>query len=230
MSVEADVPILPSQAELKAGIGARFKRTVKDFQKFEKLETEIVQITRPYIAGELVHDEVKGTLKGQSAWSLFMVSGMKIARKVGERGHHTTNENAAHVHGGGGAPGVAHAKAKVGAFSKGGVHMAAKSGSDFIWALRFVKISKGWFGKDWDYDTLVTGATFNQGNEGKDVIQVLEEEGVKVGNGYVLEKEIDGSVFIIQEASVEEDPLDSYGDNLEKEHSVEMTESDEMEL
>lgn len=70
---------------------------------------------------------------------------------------------------------------------------------------------------------MVKGANFNQVGERKDVVQVLEEEGIKAGDGFVLEKEIDGSDFVIEEASVEKDPLDPKDSNLEKESSAEMT-------
>lgn len=58
----------------------------------------------------------------------------------------------------------------------------AQKTTDFVWAIRLVKISKGLIDRRWSHETFSSGATFglNEGQEsGQRIIDALEIEGFK---------------------------------------------------
>lgn len=66
--------------------------------------------------------------------------------------------------------------------------------SDFIWAIRVAKISKGVFDSKWSVKTFSKGATFGTEQTLHSVENVLSEEGIKAAEKIVAS---DGGIFAI---------------------------------
>lgn len=50
--------------------------------------------------------------------------------------------------------------------------------SDFVWAVRLAKISKGFLDREWSYSTFSKGATYGL-EDGKGVTESLSKEGIR---------------------------------------------------
>ena len=74
----------------------------------------------------------------------------------------------------------------------------AQKTTDFVWAVRLVKISKGLIDRQWSHETFSSGATFgldDEAEEGQQIVDALQGEGLEG-----LEKvnvKVDDDVFII---------------------------------
>jgi hypothetical protein len=119
---------------------------------------------------------------GVSSWAVFMVSGLMIARGA-KRESSTSKETG--VRGGAGAtvPGVVDDGVHVDVKWSNGDGISFERATDFVWAVRLTKISKGVLSEGWTKETFVKGATFNLPEEmpGDMVAKaqdVLGEEGV----------------------------------------------------
>ena len=73
---------------LEATVQLAFARSVQDHQAYERLNTYIVHPSRTYIEDCLDKAELAAHVKGKLAWSVFMITGIKVARK----GRQTTSE------------------------------------------------------------------------------------------------------------------------------------------
>ena len=90
LSGKALLPIPHTGGLVSVGGGANyaFKRSVSRFWEFEALDVMFIQPTRAYIEDWLDDDQVKEYVdkhKNLGSWSLFMITGLTIAR--GARGH-----------------------------------------------------------------------------------------------------------------------------------------------
>lgn len=68
-------------------IGTLFAKRVRDHWEFDCLETYIVQPTRAYVQRCLESDEVKSHIarvKTLGAWSVYMITGLAVARGGGK--------------------------------------------------------------------------------------------------------------------------------------------------
>jgi hypothetical protein len=66
--------------------------------------------------------------------------------------------------------------------SESGISSTGQMATDFVWALRLAKISKGFIDKEWSHETFSKGATFSLDDEaehGKQIIEALEAEGLE---------------------------------------------------
>lgn len=63
------------------------------------------------------------------------------------------------------------------------VSSTAQKTTDFVWALRLAKISKGFIDREWSHETFSKGATFGLDDDrvelGKQIIEALEGEGLR---------------------------------------------------
>ncbi|KAF3925334.1 hypothetical protein ABW20_dc0108987 [Dactylellina cionopaga] len=178
--VNATVPIAAAAGAVSAGaqVGTSFKKTVENNWEFERVETEIFQPTRAYVADSLQNPEVQEYLKTAttfSRWTMFMISGIAVAVRGGK---HTGSESTeVGVHGG---PNVSVAGAvDVGVdlgFKKDDATTSSfKSSSDYIWAVRLTKLHRGILSDLVDVKTFVKGATYSADGEGID--KELEDDG-----------------------------------------------------
>jgi hypothetical protein len=59
------------------------------------------------------------------------------------------------------------------------VSSTAQKTTDFVWAVRLAKISKGLIDRQWSHETLSHGATFgldNEAEEGQQIVDALQAE------------------------------------------------------
>jgi hypothetical protein len=92
--------------------------------------------------------------------------------------------------------------------SETGSSSTGQKATDFVWALRLAKISKGFIDKEWSHQTFSKGATFGLDDEagrGNQIVQTLEAEGLK-GLEEVNIKP-DDEVFILGSYRDSDEPL-----------------------
>ena len=95
VSANPGIPIpvaAPLSIQLDAGVA--FQRSVEDFYGFESLDTFIIQPTTEYIEDSIEEDEAVKYIKQHKtlgSWSLFMITGIKIARGARVRNSETRN-------------------------------------------------------------------------------------------------------------------------------------------
>ncbi|KAF2191739.1 hypothetical protein K469DRAFT_804532 [Zopfia rhizophila CBS 207.26] len=164
-----------------------FERTEKDHKEFGTLDRYIIQVNRKFIGGILEDKEVathiertKGVkllgIGGQ--WSVYMITGITVARGAkGEsaesrkfEANTSTDVNVTDAASGGLAANFASNKS---------TSMLAQKSSDFVWAVRLVKIWKDATKKDWDFRTVSKGATFSLDDEKQwkdEIQQTLSQE------------------------------------------------------
>jgi hypothetical protein len=212
VSAKAEVPAA-GPVDVKADAGIAFKRSVKNYLEFASLDTAIIQPTASYVKRSLETDLVAQHLEsrkvmGMSSWSLFMISGLVIAKGAKKGNRSDTHEAGGHGNAGVGVPGVAEAGAKVDISSGGGTTASFQKASDFVWAIRLMKISKGVFNPAWKMSTFVQGATFSLGEAEKegeaDVAEVLSSEGLDPEHETQIFRDNEGDAFVVQEDSAVE--------------------------
>jgi hypothetical protein len=78
------------------------------------------------------------------------------------------------------------------------VSSTARKTTDFVWALRLAKISKGLIDRQWSHETFSSGATFGLDDEadtGQQIVDALQGEGLEG-----LEKvdvQVEDDIFVI---------------------------------
>lgn len=155
--------------------GVVFKKSVSNYWEFEKLETYIIQPNKSYIDDSLgledggpvteYIEKHRGILGKNGRWALYMISGIVIARGVKSAKREDKNETGANLGANVSAMAVGEIGVSVDVGGEKGVGVEFKGASDFVWALRLTKISKGSFGKDWEMETFSKGATYSLGKE-----------------------------------------------------------------
>jgi hypothetical protein len=192
-------------------VGLVFKRSVSRFWEFEKLETFIIRPTKPYVKDSL--DDGGGpvskyldrhrVLAGKSgSWTLYMISGIVIARGAKSGKIEDSKETGGNVGGKASALAVGEVGASVDIGNKKSVTVEFGGVSDFVWALKLTKVSKNLFGKDWEMETVSKGATYSLGKEEEGKVRVedvLEEEGSGVGKEATVFKVGEDEIFVIPE-------------------------------
>ena len=74
----------------------------------------------------------------------------------------------------------------------------AQKTSDFVWAVRLAKITKGLLDKQWSHETYSSGATFGLSEESEDfqqLVEALRREGFELAE--TVELQLDSDVFVI---------------------------------
>jgi len=185
-SAGADAPIAAA-AGLTVGteLNATFKKTMKTWAEFKTLDAEIVQPTKTYIDGVLKNQSVKDhidrnkTLLVLNRWTVYIITGLLIARVGGKVGH---SESSTTSFGG-------EAEVDVEAVAGGNLeaHHSHNKGSvisseiqgDTIWAVRFAKVHKGLLSPKWQQTEETIGAALDgQAEQEEKVEEVLSHEGI----------------------------------------------------
>ena len=63
-----------------------------------------------------------------------------------------------------------------------GISLTAQETTDFVWAVRLTKVSKGFIDRDWSYETFSKGATFgldDESDQGQQIVRALQAEGLE---------------------------------------------------
>ncbi|KAH7311133.1 hypothetical protein BKA65DRAFT_363106, partial [Rhexocercosporidium sp. MPI-PUGE-AT-0058] len=139
-----------------------FEKSVKNHCEFDTLETFIIQPTREYIEDSLDDDAVTkyiDKIKFFEKWSIFMITGVAIARGAKIEGTETKKQD---LRFGPGldVPGIVEAAIDLGSNNDETISKTATKATDFVWAIRLAKISNGWLDREWDWETFSKGATF----------------------------------------------------------------------
>ncbi|KAI9928445.1 hypothetical protein MW887_002490 [Aspergillus wentii] len=171
------VPI-PTAPGLTVGpsVGVAFERSVNNHWEFESLDSHIIQPTASYIRdsvdNEFVQDYVVKRAKIINKWSLFMITGLIIAK--GARGFRQDSKET-NAHGGPevSMAGILNANADIGVGKTKDTTLSYEASSDFIWAIRLTKISKRLFSSQLGYKSHIKGATLAAGEEDEYLSDVL---------------------------------------------------------
>ncbi|KAK1451836.1 hypothetical protein CMEL01_06410 [Colletotrichum melonis] len=186
VSATAGAPIAAAAGvTIKLDAGLAFEMSVRKHWEFEALETFIVQPTNNFVEESVGTTEVLDHLKKQG-WlktsTLFMITGIAIARGASIGVSQTATKK---IVGGPGieAPlGIAEVGFQVGCSKDNAMLSSTHRSTDFVWAVRLAKISKGFIDRKWSFETLSRGATFGRRNNGGDigdeVTQALRDEGL----------------------------------------------------
>jgi hypothetical protein len=95
-------------------------------------------------------------------------------------------------------PAIAEAGIEVSVPNETEVSSTAQKTTDFVWAIRLAKISKGLIDRQWSHETLSSGATFgldDEAEKGQQIVDALQGEGLE-GVEKVNVK-LDDDVFVI---------------------------------
>ncbi|KAF5632733.1 hypothetical protein F52700_6270 [Fusarium sp. NRRL 52700] len=179
-NLAAGAPILAATGvTAKASLQFAFMKTVESHEEYGRLDTYIVQPTKGYIKDCLEQDEIKAHLKGKVSWSMFMITGIKVAR-AGKREAQEETNIAADVGPELDLPLVATMRATATNQRISSQKVSGEHPGDFIWAIRLAKIHKGLLMKDWSVDPYTKRATFGTGDESElNVESVLRDEGME---------------------------------------------------
>ncbi|KAF3904695.1 hypothetical protein ABW21_db0209026 [Orbilia brochopaga] len=157
VSVSTLVPVDASGLVSAGGqMGFALKRSIKNFWAFDKVEREIIQPTIRYIENSLHGEEVERYIlerKGLAGrWEVFMITGLAIAR--GAKGSEQLGEGKA-VHGGPnvGLAAILNVGADVSLEREKISSSSFEAATDFVWAIRLMRIYKSVFRSGWRYET-----------------------------------------------------------------------------
>ncbi|KAK1690175.1 hypothetical protein BDP55DRAFT_690903 [Colletotrichum godetiae] len=170
------------QVTAKADVKTIFRASVSNCEKYERLDTYLVQVTKAYIADCLERDTVAKYVEDSSslgAWSAFVITGLKIAWA----GSRSTSSS----HGIGYGFGV-----KAGLPTVASVR--AEPSSDFVWSIRLAKVHKGILMKDWSVGPYTKKETFNNREDEIDVERIVSAEGLTPTG--ILEDEVNDEAFV----------------------------------
>ncbi|KLP18427.1 uncharacterized protein LW94_6920 [Fusarium fujikuroi] len=179
-NLAAGAPILAAAGvTAKASLQFAFMKTVESHEEYDRLDTYIVQPTKGYIKDCLEQDELKAHIKGKVSWSVFMITGIKVAR-AGKREAQEETNVAADIGPELDLPLVATMRATATNKRIASQRVSGEHPGDFIWAIRLAKIHKGLLVKDWSVDPYTKRATFAAGDESElNVASVLHDEGLE---------------------------------------------------
>ncbi|KAI1016803.1 hypothetical protein LB504_007069 [Fusarium proliferatum] len=179
-NLAAGAPILAAAGvTAKASLQFAFMKTVESHEEYDRLDTYIVQPTKGYIRDCLEQDELKAHVKGKVSWSVFMITGIKVAR-AGKREAQEETNIAADIGPELDLPLVATMRATATNKRIASQRVSGEHPGDFIWAIRLAKIHKGLLAKDWSVDPYTKRATFAAGDENElNVESVLRDEGLE---------------------------------------------------
>jgi hypothetical protein len=93
--------------------------------------------------------------------------------------------------------------------SETGISSTGHKATDFVWALRLAKISKGFIDREWSHETFSKSATFGLDDEvepGKQIVEALEAEGLKGLENVNIKP--DDDVFVLGSCRDSDEPLD----------------------
>ncbi|GKU07319.1 hypothetical protein FLAG1_10222 [Fusarium langsethiae] len=175
----AGAPVLAAAGiTAKANLQTAFMRNVENHESYDQLDTYTVQRTKSYVEDCLAQDELKTYVKGKPFWSMFMITGIKVAR-AGTR--ETREERGTIVDVGPDleVPGVAGLTATTTINCATSQSSSGNYTRDFIWAIRVAKVHQGLLMRDWSVAAYTKQATFRDEEEDADVESALQGEGLE---------------------------------------------------
>ncbi|KAH6714002.1 hypothetical protein BKA61DRAFT_607020 [Leptodontidium sp. MPI-SDFR-AT-0119] len=212
-SVKASVPTGVLPVDVNTCVGAAFKESVTNYWEFDRLDTAIVQPRRAYIDDSLEAEDVQRFLDskkvlGMKFWTLYMISGIVIARGARIVSAEEKVNSGLHAAGGVKVPGAADIGASTETAVVRSTKESWKKATDFVWALRLTRISKGLFDgdDDWKMETTTKGATFSKGGGDAQEVSVEDElaaEGVDLDHDVTLYNDEEGGIFVVPNAGTE---------------------------
>ncbi|EWZ93843.1 hypothetical protein FOWG_06493 [Fusarium oxysporum f. sp. lycopersici MN25] len=181
----------------KASLQFAFMKTVESHEAYDRLDTYIVQPTKGYIEDCLEQGQLNAYVKGKVSWSMFMITGIKVAR-AGKREAQEETNVAADIGPELDLPLVATMRATATNKRIASQRVSGEHPEDFIWAIRLAKIHKGLLMKDWSVDPYTKRATFAGGDDSElNVESVLRDEGL--GGFTIVEDDKLDEVVILDE-------------------------------
>ncbi|KAI0184664.1 hypothetical protein EV127DRAFT_464313 [Xylaria flabelliformis] len=209
-TIGGGVPIAAAAgAVVNAEISAEFKKTVTNWANFSKVDIEVVQPSRSYIEEVLALPDVKDYVEGNkfplpflNKWTVFVVTGLMIARTGGTIG---SSQTTTHGFSGGpdvDVPGVVNAKLQGSHKRSIENNKSAEIKGDRVWAVRFAKVHKGLLRRRWMQTEETAGAALDGDYEEESVREVLNYEGLKdakIADITVTGGEGNGWVFVTGE-------------------------------
>ncbi|KAF4784568.1 hypothetical protein HER10_EVM0009779 [Colletotrichum scovillei] len=178
----ADIPLLSAPGLSAQGdIQLAFKKTVNNFAQFDKLDRQIIQPTKTYIDQSLRSPQVsdyieehKSSILELSAWKLYMISGIMIARG-GRTERAETKHSRANIGPKIAISELATTEATIQSSSSNSSSMTGEHVTDFVWAVRLTEIKKPLLGTHTQQKTVTKGATFGVGSSEVDVEKVMSD-------------------------------------------------------
>lgn len=148
---------------VSADIELALKKSIRRYSDIEFVDTTIIQPKRSYIDSILENADVSKWIKENrtlGAWRMYMVSGLIIAR--GSKSSETTESRGTLISGGPriDMPAIAEAGLTLSSSTEKELSTSVENQSDFIWAVRLTKISKGVLDSTWMPETYTKGTTF----------------------------------------------------------------------
>lgn len=162
----------------KADIRLLFRRTVEHWERYERLDTYIVQPTKTYVDDCLQSNELAMRIKGKKSWSMFMITGVKVAR-MGKTDSSESNQSEGSANFEVDVPTAASASVDAHVARGDSQRFGGSQTSDFIWAVRLAKISQGSLRREWSLEPYSSRATFDMDEQEVDVKRIMEDEGLE---------------------------------------------------
>ncbi|KAM0240020.1 hypothetical protein ACHAPO_003000 [Fusarium lateritium] len=175
----AGAPVLAAAGiTVRANLQTAFMRTVENHESYEQLDTYTVQPTEAYIEDCLGQDELKAYVKGKPYWSMFMITGIKVAR-TGTRQMREDKSIVVDIGPDLSVPALASLTATTNINRASLQNSSGSYTQDFIWAIRLAKVHKGLLMRDWSVAAYTKRATFRDGEGDADVENALKGEGLE---------------------------------------------------
>ncbi|KAK1547676.1 hypothetical protein CPAR01_01643 [Colletotrichum paranaense] len=180
----ASIPLLSAPGLSAQGdIQLAFKKTVNNFAHFDRLDRQIIQPTKTYIDQSLRSRQVsdyieehKSSILELSAWKLYMISGIIIARG-GSTERVEKQDSRVNVGPKVAISRLATAEATIQSSSSNGSSIVGEHVTDFVWAVRLTEIKKSFLDSSAQQSIITKGATFGVDSGDVDVEKVMADIG-----------------------------------------------------
>ncbi|KAI1131557.1 hypothetical protein F5Y10DRAFT_233541 [Nemania abortiva] len=172
-------------ATVNAELSVEFKKTMRSWANFERVDVEVVQPSRAYIDEVLAMPDVKShidnpPLRSLNRWTVFVVTGLMIARAGGTAGSSQTSSQGFSGGPDTDVPGILNTKLYGSYKHSTESSTSANIGGDRVWAVRFAKVHKGLLRRRWMQTEEIAGAALDGGHEEEEQVrEVLNHEGLK---------------------------------------------------
>ncbi|KAI1069300.1 hypothetical protein LB507_008585 [Fusarium sp. FIESC RH6] len=199
INLAAGVPVLAATGiTVGASLQTAFMRTVANHESYDHLDTYTVQPREEYIEGCLEQEKLKKYVKGKVSWSMFMITGIKVAR-AGKREVQEAKSTFLDVGPNLDVPGIATLAATATTNHEVSKKSSGTYTGDFVWAIRLAKVHKGLLTRDWSVAAYSKRATFDGDGGDADIEGALKHEGLE---GFQILDDIDLDEAIVLDESI----------------------------
>ncbi|KAK8044444.1 hypothetical protein PG993_004468, partial [Apiospora rasikravindrae] len=188
---------------IDAKVGAEFQNTVMNWANFEHMDVESMQPSTGYIEDVLATEPLQQWINHHQnpitrSWTVYMVTGLMIARGTGSVGHSDTRSRGFSSNAVSDVPGVANANIDASYSREHGNSMSVDLPTDRVWAIRLAKIHKGALRSRWQQSEVTVGAALDGEVEEENIEEVLASEGLSdVMKIVVVGNQWEKQVFVI---------------------------------